>query len=266
MTLFVWLKSLPRRAAEAALLAIFAARSLACSLPALSAAAAARAFARRELLAGDWSLGGAHLVLVHGSSADSRQFAVVEPLLARAGVAARCHAVDLPHGDATPIEALVDALCERIPEGRRVVLLGVSMGGLVAARFAAQRAAARGVTVHRLVAVATPFGGAPLLEKSQLLRTMLATKRHEQMTPGSEFLRETERLLAARAPGDFGITSFGSDLDLHVPEPYARPAACAAKPADRHVELPAHCHFRLASAAAPIHEALHALAEANRAA
>lgn len=148
------------------------------------------------------------LVLLHGSGADEHQFHVATRLYAGW---ANTITLDLT-GDKT-IEQYAFDLALQIDHLRDVYLVGVSMGGLIAAQYAyvLQRQNVRGV-----VTIGTPWRGSPALRG---LGWMFRTKRHAQMHPESEFLVTLHSYLHPRMP----LLTVGSYADLHVPNEYSQP-------------------------------------------
>lgn len=101
---------------------------------------------------------------------------------------------------------------------RRIVLCGMSMGGLIASVCAEKLSAENHVKVEMIITISSPLQGAPLL--TTCLNRIFRTKRHQQMTPNSEFLLQLNRQLAQSS---ISILTFGSESDIHVPSEFACP-------------------------------------------
>jgi hypothetical protein len=116
---------------------------------------------------------------------------------------------------ATALESRVEFVRNKYP-GKRVILFGHSMGGLIACAY----------RHHDHVAAIVTFAS-PLRGTSRLLRwpirNILTSRRHKEMTPGSDFLKRVQE----RATGCTYILSIGSENDIQVPDDYARMEGCA---------------------------------------
>lgn len=182
------------------------------------------------------------VILLHGSSADSRQFITV--LRRFRSMKLETVALNIPHGEDTTIDHCALVVCDFIgrhvppQRQRKIILVGVSMGGLVAAR-AAYNYLPPG-TVSGIVTIGSPWKGAPLLCYFPISR-ILATARHREMTPGSDLLREITCQFQTRT--DIPVWTIGSYADIEVPEEYSYPASRAKH--HRHITLAAPGHIAL---------------------
>lgn len=158
------------------------------------------------------------LIVVHGSgSSDHQALPVWFYLKDRANVfTVQLNAVPFPdETEDLPVyvdrlEAKLDAVL-RQTEFDQVTLLGVSMGGLVAAALAVRRPN----HVRRVITLGTPWLGTPAAEAVDM-----GTARHLSFKPGSPFLTELhEKWNTLRLP----IISMGSRYDALVPYDYAHP-------------------------------------------
>lgn len=114
----------------------------------------------------------------------------------------------------------------------KVILIGHSMGGLVALAYETQLPE----RVDKIVTITTPIQGAPLL-KNPLIKKILHYKRHVQMTPDSGFLS----VLIDEANTN-KVQTFGSPNDFHVPAEYAH------FPTERNGrDIPGYGHFSIVS-------------------
>lgn len=111
---------------------------------------------------------------------------------------------------ARELETRVDFVRER-HGGKKVLLFGHSMGGLVACAYRGQE------HVAAIITFCSPLQGTPHLE-NWLIRKVLTTRRHHEMTPGSPFLaRIQERMKNSKT-----LFSIGSVNDWQVPADYSR--------------------------------------------
>jgi pimeloyl-ACP methyl ester carboxylesterase len=92
------------------------------------------------------------------------------------------------------------------------LLIGHSMGGLVARYYDDHLAAADGITIVPGITIASPWGGSPLIE--HITDRDTAPVRYKQMRPGSRFLL---RLRASAQKQRVRYATFGSDVDAMVP-------------------------------------------------
>lgn len=96
-----------------------------------------------------------------------------------------------------------------------VILIGHSMGGLVAAHYAEEFATNEEMTINHVISIATPWNGAPILNcKSENEKP----KRYKQMSEGSAFLTElSHKALQSNANQLRTYYSIGSTTDFMVP-------------------------------------------------
>ncbi len=131
----------------------------------------------------------------------------------------------------------IEYICQKC-KSEAVVLIGHSMGGLLSLLCAVSRP----LQVAAVVCISSPLQGAPLLKNPWVSR-MLKTTRHRQMTPGSNFLQQLHRDLAASVALP-PILTIGSKQDIHVPS-----HACTIQH-DKitHVDVNGYGHFSITSA------------------
>jgi pimeloyl-ACP methyl ester carboxylesterase len=98
-----------------------------------------------------------------------------------------------------------------------VILLGHSMGGVVSCLYKTLFPS----KVHRVVTFGSPVQGAPLL-RWKLVAAMNNTKRHREMTPGSELLEGLTKELS----NDRHIFTIGSAHDVQVPDSHSGIPGC----------------------------------------
>jgi pimeloyl-ACP methyl ester carboxylesterase len=149
------------------------------------------------------------LFMVHGSSADETQFILAKYMLG----AIPTETINL-RGDCV-IEEFAEQIHQRIQELciKSVILLGVSMGGLACSYYA--HSVKHQINIKGIITIGTPFLGAPLLD--YLSKNSL---RHQQMSCGSNFLKDLNNSLSKIS---YPYLTFGSKVDLHVPDKYSIP-------------------------------------------
>jgi pimeloyl-ACP methyl ester carboxylesterase len=162
-----------------------------------------------------WPASDFLIVLLHGSGADDVQFLLARRFLRDLPVVT----LNIPHTRSTTIRECAETLHATLRDhpATQLVLVGVSMGGLVAAA-AAYNYLAPG-RVAGVVTIGSPWRGAPLL-----LRTpdwFRLPQRHVEMTPGSAVLAGLGKQASERM--DIPLLTIGSLADLHVPDAYSTP-------------------------------------------
>lgn len=95
-----------------------------------------------------------------------------------------------------------------------VILIGHSMGGLVAASCVEHQLLSKKY-IEKIITINSPWKGAPALEFLSM-----GTKRHQEMTPGSDFLVELNQLLDK---SEHHYICFGSKYDPQVPWEFTFP-------------------------------------------
>lgn len=98
--------------------------------------------------------------------------------------------------------------------GKKIGLVGVSMGGLVAAMYDILYARNHEADISHIVGIGTPWQGSSMI---QYLPSFLRSHRHKEMEPGSALLQWIE----AQTQGDERYYSVASVSDYHVPFPGA---------------------------------------------
>lgn len=154
------------------------------------------------------------IVLLHGSGADARQFLLARYLMR----ACRVHTINLSRdGDKSIQDYAKEVVGLLHTLDRDVVLVGVSMGGLIAVCATMEYERVRGV-----VTIGSPFGGAPALDLPGAA-WLLPSERHKQMKRHSIFLASYLPMWAFHKAPLCPVLSFGSLADFHVPDEYSRP-------------------------------------------
>ncbi len=164
------------------------------------------------------------ILLIHGSGASEIQFMIsrkiIDNIMKKEGKLYRVYSCDLSktyiHDKTLGIGDYSNAaskylvnICRR-DNLKEIVVIGHSMGGLVAADLAIKH-----YQVKKVVTIGTPWHGAPLLNK---VGCLLPTKRHKQMTPGSDFLKKLrDDVLESKCP----LLCLGAEYDFQVPKTYA---------------------------------------------
>ena len=155
------------------------------------------------------------IVMIHGSGADERQFILARYLLRDLPIAT----INLKNDRSRSIEQYSQDLSEFIDqlEVESVILMGMSLGGLVASHYAEDRKI-HSPSILGVVTIGTPFQGGPALN---YVGRYMQTLRHQQMTPGSDFLLELNKKISSSS---HSYLTIGSRSDLHVPDEYSRPS------------------------------------------
>ena len=147
------------------------------------------------------------VILVHGIHSTAADMVRLANHLRHEGRAVFTPTLDPANGKASieSLAAQLAAYADREVPGRKFDLIGFSMGGLVS-RYYVQRLG--GIDrVGRFVTLATPHNG------TQMAR-LFSGLGHEQMRPGSEFLRDLERDAAVLRR--VGFTSLYTPLDTII--------------------------------------------------
>ena len=95
-----------------------------------------------------------------------------------------------------------------------VILIGMSMGGLVS-RYCETVLSTQ--NIHSIITLSSPHKGAPLL-RNIIFSTLFSTRRHNQMTPNSDFLKNEK----FEVKNTHKYKTIGSIHDSHVPDDYAK--------------------------------------------
>ena len=163
------------------------------------------------------------VLLVHGMFGGAWHFEGYQRLLAERGY--ESHALNLRgHHGSRPVAnigkvALADYIADaaevarvlRSPDGRGPIVIGYSMGGLIAAYLV--KCLDQGRCVRRVVTIGTPHRGVPALSEWWWLLARWARSAH-QMRAGSAFL---DQLLRMPAPEGTSILSVAGSEDTIVP-------------------------------------------------
>lgn len=99
----------------------------------------------------------------------------------------------------------------------KMILIGHSMGGLVAGQYAETLAAQQGIAIEHVMTIGTPWKGAPLLgQRAEDSKP----KRYAQMAPGNRFREELlSKANASETNGQRKYYTVGSRNDFLVPSP-----------------------------------------------
>jgi pimeloyl-ACP methyl ester carboxylesterase len=161
------------------------------------------------------------VLLVHGSGSNEGQWLLSRILFLRHGTEFDTFSIqlnDVPANPAQSIEDMANSVASRLDDlyrmkgNKKVILVGCSMGGLVAARATLMRPA----VVAGIVTFGTPWSGAPAL---RFLKHYLPSRRHAEMTPGSAFLQTVQNVVDQHR-----VLCIGSPWDWQVPVENATPA------------------------------------------
>lgn len=181
------------------------------------------------------------IILLHGSgSSPGSMYAVRKNIEKDYYGSVFVPAYDQPWGgaaDAT-IASLTDGLViqmERIckqTDQRKVVFVGHSLGGLLAADYADRWAESQGVTVLGIVSICTPWHGTTRLSDgwSKMVSAMVGPPaRHNDMRPDSDFVQRIRA--SSKIPQ---IRTIGTTTDILVP------VECARAPTDKECHMTIH--------------------------
>ena len=176
------------------------------------------------------------LVLVHGFGANDVQFLLARCLLRPLPSVCVNLSSESIETSAQELEDFVEQLHHQNVES--IVLVGVSMGGLVAAWYAENRTRSS-VKILGIVTVGSPFRGAPLLRR---VPAAWKSTCHCQMTPNSAFQHKLAQQIAIST---YSYQTVGSRADFQVPDEYS---SISKPPAHyRHVSFPFPGHMMLTS-------------------
>ncbi len=119
----------------------------------------------------------------------------------------------------THLEKKINEILETRPN-RDIILIGHSMGGLMAGYYTEYIAKSARVNVLKVITIATPWQGTSALEPFVKIRNFLKlnpmAKRYQQMLPNSLFLRELNEMIR---DSSVPYITIGSYHDLMVPYP-----------------------------------------------
>ena len=117
------------------------------------------------------------------------------------------------------LEKKINEILETRPN-RDIILIGHSMGGLMAGYYTEYIAKSARVNVLKVITIATPWQGTSALEPFVKIRSFLGlnemAKRYQQMLPNSLFLRELNEMIR---DSTVPYMTIGSYHDLMVPYP-----------------------------------------------
>lgn len=160
------------------------------------------------------------VLLIHGSGSNEAQWLFVRWRYRHQFNMYSIQLNSLPLGDdSTDMEQMALVVQNKIQAiyrecNQKVILVGHSMGGLVAAQYA-EGLDPQGLYVARIVTLGSPFRGAPALQYVDM-----GTKRHEWMRPQSPFLVALNEKMAHTK---HQYKCYGSPSDFQVPIPYSYP-------------------------------------------
>jgi triacylglycerol lipase len=130
------------------------------------------------------------------------------------GLASNQHGKGIDDYAEEKIRAKIKAIQQATGQNK-IILMGHSMGGLVASYYAENFAALDGIEVENIITIATPWHGAPLLN---LQNEAEKPKRYKQMSENDPFLPnlrgQAEASIAAKKRNYYSI---GSTTDFMVP-------------------------------------------------
>jgi pimeloyl-ACP methyl ester carboxylesterase len=158
------------------------------------------------------------LLLIHGSGANEAQWLISYLYLKSKYNVYSVQLNRLPSNHEDSIEDLSLIVLRKLEEiqmeneSEKVILVGHSMGGLVAAHCVEHH---QPDGVQLVVTINTPFNGAP-----GLTFLNMGTVRHKQMTPQSEFLTQLNEKMKLT---NHCYLCFGSSYDFQVPHAHAKP-------------------------------------------
>lgn len=105
---------------------------------------------------------------------------------------------------------------QRLTGQNRVILIGHSMGGMIAGKYAEQFSAQDGIQIEHVISISSPWQGTPAVDT--LRAGPKGAKRYNQMSTQNQFRKELVRtaLLSERS-GLRNYYSIGSETDILVP-------------------------------------------------
>lgn len=167
------------------------------------------------------------ILLIHGSGVNELQFIaaryILNNLMLSHNKTFRVYSCDLSSGSViTKSDESIELYSDRVREyinqniytkpTNRLILIGHSMGGLVAGLVAVHDP-----KVKAVVTLGTPWHGAPLLDYVINFPTFKTT-RHRQMMQNSSFLNNLRNAIDKK--DHFTILNIGSQYDIQVPKDY----------------------------------------------
>lgn len=97
----------------------------------------------------------------------------------------------------------------------RIILIGHSMGGMIAGHYAEHFASQDGILIEHVMSIASPWRGSPAVDC--LLAGKDAPKRYNQMSSANRFRQElVARALDSERAGKRNYYSIGSEVDFQV--------------------------------------------------
>jgi pimeloyl-ACP methyl ester carboxylesterase len=103
---------------------------------------------------------------------------------------------------------------KQLTKQNNIILIGHSMGGLVAGYYAEHCADEDGVSIEHVISIGSPWQGAQALS---YLPDALKTKRYSQMSPNSEFIHNLMlKTLESEKAGKRRYYNIGGECDLQV--------------------------------------------------
>lgn len=108
---------------------------------------------------------------------------------------------------------------KRLTGHNEVILIGHSMGGMIASQYAEKHASRDGTIVNHVMSIATPWKGSPLLN---VCPKFIKTKRYKQMSPSNSWRRKlVDRALTSERIGRRKYYHINSSMDFMAPSPYS---------------------------------------------
>ncbi len=166
------------------------------------------------------------ILLIHGSGFNQSEWLIGRNYLSKKG-RKEIYSFDWDKDDSSAdIEYYTSSLENKIDDilatrqNRDIILIGHSMGGLMAGHYTEFVAKQKRVNVIKVITIATPWLGSISLEPFVKIRNALnlpeMSKRYQQMLPNSLFLRELEEMVKSSSTP---YVTIGSYHDLMVPYP-----------------------------------------------
>lgn len=173
------------------------------------------------------------ILFIHGSGSSDEQFLLARHTFFRNVPIAT---INLPKDKQYSIEQYIQMVKQRLDQidNKSIVLVGVSMGGLIASSVAldksaialSEQQASRSSRIRGVCTIGTPFQGAPLAPLVKRLDKIFGIQypvRYSQMEPDSTFLQRLNNP-SNKHKLKCPLLTIGSYSDFYVPNEYALPA------------------------------------------
>jgi len=170
------------------------------------------------------------ILLLHGSGANEECFFLAKRWLRKVwdgGIfSVQYSKVWIPSNQKTiaefseSIHYKIQQIC-KLTKQQEIIMIGHSMGGLVAAHYAEHHALKEGVIVPVIITMGTPWRGSPTID---WIPKKIQSQRHQQMNVNSPFVLELNRKVKLAEDNDLRLyICLQSDGDIMVPPPFALP-------------------------------------------